>query len=203
MIQCELLRKSTKNREKRGCLFYEKFTDSLEIIDSELNNLFEYFKPKVVKSEKLIEICKDKEICPYYFIRGLLKHMKIVVCNYNWIFHDGIRSIVLKELDKYLGDYIIIIDECHNLPEAVLNINEKILSNVMVFQCKNMIKQFQNDYGTSDYFKKLFIKYIRKCGGITDFNKNSELSPLMSCLEINEIKKESLIVELINWYNKK
>lgn len=54
-----------------------------------------------------------------------------------------------------------------------------------------------------DDFKKLFIKYIRKCGRITDFNKNSELFPLMSCVEINEIKKEGLFIELINWYNKK
>lgn len=52
-----------------------------------------------------------------------------------------------------------------------------------------------------DDFKGLFIKFIRKCGKITDFNKNSKIFPLMSCVEISEIKDEELFVNLIKWYN--
>lgn len=53
-----------------------------------------------------------------------------------------------------------------------------------------------------DDFRQLFIKYIRKCGGITDYNKNSELFPLISCVEINDLKNERMIKDLISWYNK-
>lgn len=154
MIQCELLRKRTKDYGKKGCYFYTKFANSSEMIDPELNNLYKDFTQKVARSDKIIDMCEEKEICPYYFIRNLLKHMKIVVCNYNWIFHDGIRGIFLKELNKVLGDCIVIIDECHNLPEAVLNINEKKISNIILIQCNRMLKYFKKEYSSYEYFKK-------------------------------------------------
>jgi uncharacterized membrane protein YheB (UPF0754 family) len=51
-----------------------------------------------------------------------------------------------------------------------------------------------------DDLRQLFVKFIRKCGGITDYNKNSELYPLFASLEINDIKKEKLFKDLIDWY---
>jgi len=187
MIQCEILRKITKNRGKKGCYYYTEFANSSEIIEPSLGKLFEHYKSKVVKSDKLIEICKEKEICPYYFIRSLLRHMRIIVCNYNWIFHDGIRGIFLKELDKSLGDCIVIIDECHNLPESVLNINEKIISNIIILQCKNMLKYFQKEYSSYEYYTK-FENFLNSVLGYLS-NK------LKRYEKIEEIKKSDYSYE--------
>ena len=50
-----------------------------------------------------------------------------------------------------------------------------------------------------DDCRRLFIKYLRKCGNISDFNKNSELFPLMGCIELEDLKQEGLFINLTNW----
>ncbi len=74
-------------------------------------------------SQDLMEFSETDDVCPYFLSKILLEKEKIIVCNYQWIFEPNIRENFLESLGCGLSDCIIIMDECHNLPEMANSIN--------------------------------------------------------------------------------
>ncbi len=156
---CASLRK-----EENGCKCYEPFKNFGEFNGDDKNTpfhdklmLFELlleFKKKVVDINEIIEICKKNEICPYYFIKKLLGFMKIIVCNYLWVFNPFILSkALLPDIEKDLSECILIVDECHNLTDTVLEVNEKRLSERVLIHSDTLIRQYRKGYINKDYFR--------------------------------------------------
>ncbi|TKJ19984.1 MAG: hypothetical protein CEE43_13995 [Promethearchaeota archaeon Loki_b32] len=167
---CASLRK-----EENGCKYYEPFKNLEEFNEEDknipahdkplLSELFLEFKKKVVDINEIIEICKKNEICPYYFVKKLLGFMKIIICNYLWVFNPFILSnVLLPDVEKDLSECILIVDECHNLTDTVLEVNEKRLSERVLIHSDVLIKQYRKGYINKDYFRPFerFFKTVEK-----------------------------------------
>lgn len=159
----ELMQLCQKARKtESGCEYYKHFySEDPEISMNELvsesedlSSIITEFSSKIVDTNDLIKVCKKRKICPYYVIKILLARVDIVVCNYLWIFHPVIREIAfLKDLNTPLDDIIIIVDECHNLPENVLDINEEQLSLNTVQNCSRLLEKYSERLSNLPYYK--------------------------------------------------
>ena len=135
----------------------------------ELSSIVAEFSSKIVDTNDLIRVCKKRKLCPYYTIKILLGRVDIVVCNYLWIFHPAIREYAfLNDLNATLDDIILIIDECHNLPENILDINEEQLSLNTVQNCSRLLEKYSKrisnltHYKNFQQFGKVVQDYLEK-----------------------------------------
>ena len=174
----ELTKMCEDSRNKKVCCEYYKEFKLDEHLQNELENLGEITEPtsldfstqltellktyenEVVDINNLIDICEKKKICPYYFIRALIKGMRIIVCNYLWVFHPFIlNNVLLPEINKNLSDCIIIIDECHNLTDTVLEINEVDLPESVLVHSKALLNKYRKVIINRDHFRS-FEKFV-------------------------------------------
>ncbi|MFX1364238.1 MAG: helicase C-terminal domain-containing protein [Promethearchaeota archaeon] len=80
---------------------------------------------KPVDAEDLLNFCKEKKYCPYFLSKFLLEKMKIIICNYQWIFNPFIRESFLEFIGQELQNCIIVLDECHNIIDVATEVNSK------------------------------------------------------------------------------
>ena len=71
-------------RKNRSCKYFLNLLKQKDKHDNSSNIAPEILN-KPVDAEELIHFCKDKEICPYFLSKFLLKEMKLIICNYQWI----------------------------------------------------------------------------------------------------------------------
>ena len=115
MSLCSSLRKNKKCRYFNE-LFKRKKTKAFQEEIDALANM-------PLDAQDLLEFSEHDDVCPYFLSKILLEHEDIIVCNYQWIFDPNIRETFLESLGVGLADCIIIMDECHNLPEMANGIN--------------------------------------------------------------------------------
>lgn len=135
------------------------------------------------------------EVLPLFFLfRLTIESLKLGLKWKNFIDNcEHKKCKIIFNFDTFLTKFC----DCNRLKG---NIQERFIQEI-----EENRKKFTSDVRNQihkDDFRQLFIKYIRKCGGITDYNKNSELFPLISCVEINDLKNERMIEDLLSWYNK-
>ena len=75
-----------------------------------------------------------EDYCAHYAALGAMKDADVVVCDYSYLFEPSILGLFLMKLGRPLGECDVIIDEAHNLPDRIMDINarqigEKTLKN--------------------------------------------------------------------------
>ena len=80
---------------------------------------------KPIDAEELINFCEEKRFCPYFLSKFLLEKMRIIICNYQWIFNPFIQSPFLEFIGKELQDCILVLDECHNVIDVATEVNSE------------------------------------------------------------------------------
>lgn len=96
----ENCKKSIRND---SCKFYKNF----------------YYNQQILDIEDTIKLGHSHEFCPYYFSKNKSQECDIVFLPYNLLFNKKIR----ESLDIDIKDKILIIDEAHNIYDAVIEIN--------------------------------------------------------------------------------
>lgn len=100
------------------------------------------------------KIYRDGE-CEYYKLREKIKNYKIILCDYNYVFNPYIRRTVFKEVFKN-KKILLIINECHELPERVKDqFSSKIGSNIFE-QCINELEGTHLKKKHKEKFKRDF-----------------------------------------------
>ncbi len=114
-------------REENKCIFYTttRAKDSLEC----KRVLEEIKKISPISTEKVIELCKKNNLCPYEISLMLASNSKVIVSDYYYLFNPGVRENFLSKTSKNLQDSIIIVDEGHNLPSRIRSLLTKKLSD--------------------------------------------------------------------------
>ena len=64
--------------------------------------------------EELQDYCREKNLCPYYLTRALLREADLVLCPYNYIIDERIRNQMKLDIAKT----IILFDEGHNIEQT-------------------------------------------------------------------------------------
>ncbi|MFX1502249.1 MAG: helicase C-terminal domain-containing protein [Promethearchaeota archaeon] len=111
-------------RKNRNCRYFLNLLKKKGQNENPLSIAPELFT-KPVDAEDLLNFCKEKKFCPYFLSKFLLEKMKIIICNYQWIFNPFIRDSFLEFIGQELQNCIIVLDECHNIIDVATEVNSK------------------------------------------------------------------------------
>ncbi|GAB4318689.1 MAG: helicase C-terminal domain-containing protein [Promethearchaeota archaeon] len=107
-----------------------------------------------VDAQELVQTCTTRKICPYFLIRDfLLKETPLVACNYQWIFNPEIRENFLKFVGGDLSRVLLVLDECHNLPNVATELDSDRLSTVALTRATNEALDHQAPARLSGFLK--------------------------------------------------
>jgi DNA excision repair protein ERCC-2 len=95
------------------CPFYTNLDDRAR----EARALIGEFAASPSAAFELIERSKRSEFCPYEVTKLLLPNMEVVALSYAYLFNSSIRETFVKKLGRTMSQYVLILDEAHNLPE--------------------------------------------------------------------------------------
>jgi len=127
-----------KHIEKKTCDLYNNIKNKNKL-SIETRLLLENIKTPL-EVEKIKELCKEKQLCPYEITCLIAKEANIIIGDYFHILDSNLRDNILKRSEKKLHDAIIVFDEAHNLP----NRSRDLLTNTLTqFIIDNAIKEAQ------------------------------------------------------------
>jgi len=129
-------------KQRELCPFYENLDRNAER-RSELQLVFE---SRPFMATEVLEICKHEKICPYELTKLCLGQVDVVALSYIYAFHPIIRGSFFKHFNKPISDFILILDEAHNLPGIAVELAGDQLTLFSIRQAQQEAKK----YGHSD-----------------------------------------------------
>jgi DNA excision repair protein ERCC-2 len=87
--------------------------------------------------------------------------MRLIVCNYQWIFHPFIRENFLAFIEKELEDCILILDECHNIIDLATEINSDSISPYSLRICLRDLELYRSPIIMQN-FTKILLNHLEK-----------------------------------------
>ncbi|TXT58227.1 MAG: ATP-dependent DNA helicase [Promethearchaeota archaeon] len=170
-------------RKNRNCKYFINLLQKRENVDSPILISPEIFSHPV-DADVLIEFCKQKNLCPYFLSKFLLKDMRVIICNYQWIFHPFIRKTFLKFIEADLSKCILVLDECHNIIDIATEVNSDRISPYSLKLCLKDLEIYDSP-GKMQAFVNFLMRHL------TDIKKNLRQNEK----EINPISFLKLILE--------
>lgn len=147
-------------RKNKNCSYFNKMIQNKTILNDDLKSIAK----SCIDAQDLIKYCEVKQYCPYFFTKLLVKEVIVIACNYQWVFNPSIRDAFLEGAHFDLEKCIIIMDECHNLPEMAAEIDSERLTLYSVRQAVKdlklgkaldiMVKRVEVWENIFDFFKK-------------------------------------------------
>jgi len=178
-------------RKNRSCKFFLNLIKKRDQYDNLINIAPEIFN-KPVDAEDLIKFCIDKKLCPYFLSKFLLKDMKLIICNYQWLFNPFIRQNFLQFLDKELTNCILIIDECHNVIDVATEVNSDRITPYTLRLCLKDLEIYRSPRIMQTFVKAL-ISHLNKKKKSLNFEKEIEaerfLAQVYSILQIENLNE--------------
>ena len=117
---------------------------------------------KPIDAEELINFCRDKRFCPYFLCKFLLKEMKVIICNYQWIFNPYIQDLFLQFVDQELNSCILVLDECHNIIDVATEVSSFRLTPYSLKLCLKDLEMYRSPIIMQDFVKILLDRLNEK-----------------------------------------
>lgn len=131
-------------KENNSCLFFSntkkghtKPTALAEQLISDIRSILP------LHSETILKYCRHKELCPYEISMMLAEKADVIIADYYYIFHPSIRDNFLAKIKKDLNDIIVIVDEGHNLPSRIRDLQTSRLTSFMISRAIKEAKKFK------------------------------------------------------------
>ncbi|MFX1530182.1 MAG: helicase C-terminal domain-containing protein [Promethearchaeota archaeon] len=137
-------------RQNRNCGHFLNLLKKKGELESPILLAPELFN-KPIDAEELINFCRNKRYCPYFLCKFLLKEMKIIICNYQWLFNPYIRDIFLQFVDQELKDCILVLDECHNVIDIATEVNSDRLTPYSLRLCLKDLEMYRSPIIMQDF----------------------------------------------------
>lgn len=137
-------------RQNRNCGHFLNLLKKKGELESPVLLAPELFN-KPIDAEELINFCRNKRYCPYFLCKFLLKEMKIIICNYQWLFNPYIRDIFLQFVDQELKDCILVLDECHNVIDIATEVNSDRLTPYSLRLCLKDLEMYRSPIIMQDF----------------------------------------------------
>ena len=157
---------------------------------------------KPVDAEELITFCKEKNFCPYFLSKFLLESMKIVICNYQWIFNPFIRESFLEFIGKELQSCILVIDECHNVIDVATEVSSKKLTPYSLKLCLKDLEMYRSPILMQSFVKILIDLLNEKKNSLRIEEKaikpDKFLEIIFKKLGFNDLNKFKNFIEDLN-----
>ncbi|MCK4480134.1 MAG: hypothetical protein KAV01_06375, partial [Candidatus Lokiarchaeota archaeon] len=141
-------------RKNRNCLYFLNLIKKKGQNGNPISFAPELFN-KPVDAEELINFCKEKKYCPYFLSKFLLEHMKVIICNYQWIFNPFIRDSFLEFIGQELQNCILVLDECHNIIDVATDVNSKKITPYLLRLCLKDLEMYRSHILMQSFVKIL------------------------------------------------
>lgn len=155
-----------KTKEKGKCGHY------LNAKNAELEEVKKSIVDTSVKAgmsvEGFVNLCKsnrpDPEVfpkeskcgfCPYELAGDKAYQADVIICDFNYMFQQGIREGFLGKIGRPLEECILLVDEAHNLPDRIRNAYSFNLSSQMLKNAIAELKDFKGTKHIEDYIRIL------------------------------------------------
>jgi Rad3-related DNA helicase len=70
--------------------------------------------------------------------------MKVIICNYQWIFNPHIRDLFLQFIDQPLQNCILVLDECHNVIDVATEVNSNRITPYSLRLCLKDLEMYRS-----------------------------------------------------------
>ncbi|KKM19534.1 hypothetical protein LCGC14_1654690 [marine sediment metagenome] len=198
MSVCNDLRKNNNCIHFRNLLkVKDKFDNPTQIAPDILN--------KPIDAEELIEFCNDKKLCPYFLCKFLLKEMKVIICNYQWLFNPNIRDLFLKFVNQELKNCVLVLDECHNIIDVCTEVNSERISPYSLKLCLKDLEIYRSPPLMQMFVKSLLKKLEDEKStlnfGDQEINPNNFLGRIISILNLKDLNSFKILIQDIQEFS--
>lgn len=127
--------------------------------------------------EEIAQKGQENDTCPYYGSRKSLQSGQLILVPYNSILHKSTRD----SLGIDLKGNVLIIDEAHNLLDAIEGMHSSVITGRNLLHCYSQLLQYQKRYCRSNIFLLILNDMLNKFltdnenNMITDLNLYSQL----------------------------
>ena len=83
------------------------------------SDLEEYIHSEPRHVDQVLKRVRKIDVCAWATAREAAKNTRVIVCDYNHVFVEGVRDASLPVMGVDLENTILIIDEAHNLPDRI------------------------------------------------------------------------------------
>jgi DNA excision repair protein ERCC-2 len=128
-------------REDQTCAYYTN-TRSGAKLSTDAKTVLEMLEHEVRHTEALVELCQAAKCCPYELAIQLASKSRVIIADYNYVFHPSVRENFFKRSAKELSRCILVVDEAHNLPARVREQATARLSTVLVQRAITEARRF-------------------------------------------------------------
>ena len=146
-------------RKNRNCIYFLNLLKKRGQSENPLSIAPELFN-KPIDAEDLIIFCKEHKFCPYFLSKFLLEAMKVIICNYQWIFNPFIRESFLEFIGQELQNCILVLDECHNIIDVATEINSKKITPYSLRICLKDLEMYRSPI-LMQSFVKILLDQLR------------------------------------------
>jgi DNA excision repair protein ERCC-2 len=127
-------------RKNQSCMYFRNLIRKKNELDNPILLSPDIFN-KPLDADILIDVCKDQNLCPYFLSKFLLEEMRVIICNYQWVFNRFIRESFLKFIGRELQNCILVIDECHNIIDVLTDLNSFRITPYQLSLCRNDLER--------------------------------------------------------------
>ncbi|MFX1420422.1 MAG: helicase C-terminal domain-containing protein [Promethearchaeota archaeon] len=144
----------TDLRKNRNCIYFLNLLKKRGQSENPLSIAPEMFN-RPIDAEELITFCKEKKFCPYFLSKFLLEAMKVIICNYQWVFNPFIRESFIEFIGQDLQNCILVLDECHNVIDVATEVNSKKITPYSLRLCLKDLEIYRSSILMQSFVKIL------------------------------------------------
>ncbi|MFX1568788.1 MAG: helicase C-terminal domain-containing protein [Promethearchaeota archaeon] len=141
-------------RKNRNCIHFLNLLKKRGQTDNTISIAPDMFN-RPIDADDLICFCKENKLCPYFLSKFLLEFMKVIICNYQWIFNPFIRESFLEFIGQELPNCILVIDECHNIIDVATEVNSQRITPYSLRFCLKDLEMYRSPVLMQSFVKIL------------------------------------------------
>ncbi len=134
---CPYYLRSREGFEINGTVHFRRSARALDVVED--------LKKRVTPPSRLEDSCQG--ICPYEIMSLYAKNSDIVIMNYSHLFSPDFQDIIFQWLEMDSEKVTLIIDEAHNLGDAVRAMNSRHLTLRMIDLAGTEVEKFEGTLG--------------------------------------------------------
>jgi DNA excision repair protein ERCC-2 len=190
-------------RQNRNCRHFLNLLKKKSKVENPILLAPELFT-KPTDAEELIRFCQNEKICPYFLCKFLLKEMKVIICNYQWIFNPHIRDLFLQFIDQPLQNCILVLDECHNVIDVATEVNSNRITPYSLRLCLKDLEMYRSPAIMQRFIRALLDHLDEKKKGLRlgeqPLNPIEYLKTLFRTLSLRDLNEfKNLIEEMLEF----
>ncbi|RMG25566.1 MAG: hypothetical protein D6732_22260 [Methanobacteriota archaeon] len=113
----------TQLKSLKKCQYFKNMAD-----ETTMAPVFNELQRKPATAEIIFELAEAAAICPAETARKLLSSVDVIAGSYLYMFDPRINTMFLDQTGVELDDLILVVDECHNLPDTAIDIGSDELT---------------------------------------------------------------------------